>query len=169
MIETPLMLAVGAEVHLIRGELRAQGEVVWFSGKRCGLKFVSEISVSDWLAPPSNVAQQRVDQVVALVKAGHAPGVGGLPSPDPASRRSQDQLVEDLGAVRRLMQDLEDDLASSPDTLGRHGRKLQNLDIAMQMLSAIAKELKPEAGNQHPSMAKLEDLRVVCEQALKSE
>ena len=37
----------------------------------------------------------------------------------------------------RLIEDLEEDLSSSADTLARHGVKLQNLDIAMQMVRAI--------------------------------
>ena len=63
------------------------------------------------------------------------------------------------------MQDLEDDLASSDETLGRHGTKLQNLDIAMQMVRAVSGELTSGDGRQPLDIARLKDLRVTCSQA----
>ncbi len=57
-------------------------------------------------------------------------------------------------------------MAASDETLERHGMKLQNLDIAMQMLRAVAGELTPDDGNGPVRIAKLEDLRVACAQAL---
>lgn len=163
MIETTIAPAAGSKVDLMRGALIAQGTIVWTSATRCGVRFTSEVSVKDWLAAPSKVQQQRVDEIVALVKAG-GPDLRASEGRtyDP---RSHEQLVGDLGAVEALMQSLEDDLTSSVETLQRHGLTLQNLDIAMQMLRAVAGELMPE--NKGPmSIAKLEDLRVACAQAL---
>lgn len=101
--------------------------------------------------------------MVALVKAGGVPEVPSLAVHQP---RSHEQLADDLGAVIRLMQDLEDDLTSSDETLARHGLKLQNLDIAMQMLRAASAELVPGSSGEQVSLAKLEDLRVACAKAL---
>jgi hypothetical protein len=167
MIATPLQPPVGTQVLLTRGPLKVQGEVVWCSGERCGLKLASAVSVSEWMALPGNIAQQRVDEIVAWVKSGGAPPAEPFQQDNRATGRSPDQLVDDLGAIFRLMQDLEDDLLSSPDTLLRHETKLQNLDIAMQMLSALAREVKPESADPTRSMARLEDLRAVCNQALR--
>jgi hypothetical protein len=162
MIETPLSPTEGTSVDLMRGRLVARGTVIWSSGKRCGLRFSSEVLVKEWLAAPTAVHQQRVDEMVALVKAG---GVPDAPSLAVHQARSNEQLVDDLRAVIRLMQDLEDDLASTDETLARHGVKLQSLDIAMQMLRAVSAELTPGSGEQ-VSLAKLEDLRVTCAKAL---
>lgn len=145
-----------------------QAAVVWASQKHCGLRFTSEVSVQAWLAAPTNVEQARVDHIVALVKAGVM-----LPSADPSANgayepRSGELLIDDLAAVLRLMQNLEDDLASSDETLARHGLKLQYLDIAMQMLRAIASELGSNGGRAQSNEAKLHDLRVTCRQALGS-
>jgi hypothetical protein len=166
MIESPLAPSVGTTADLIRGALIARGTVIWSMANRFGLRFASEVSVKDWLAAPSKVQQQRVDEIVALVKAGSSDPGRNDSQVDEA--RSQSQLVDDLGAVVRLMQDLEDDLASNDETLARHAGKLQNLDIAMQMLRAVAVELTPGAGDERKSIARLKDLRVSCDQALSA-
>jgi hypothetical protein len=57
-------------------------------------------------------------------------------------------------------------LASSDQTVARHGLKLQNLDIAMQMVRAIAKELDSDLSGHPVSLAKLADLRIACAKAL---
>jgi len=168
MIESPLIPPPGTDVLLIRGALAAQGTIMWSSNDRCGVQFASALSVKEWLAPPARTGQQRVDELVALAKAGMLPASGVATGDSDQSRRprSQEQLVEDLGAVARLLQDLEDDLASSDETLARHGIKLQNLDIAMQMVRAIAQELRSADKGPPASLARLEDLRVACAQAL---
>jgi len=148
--------------------LLAKATIIWSSNNGCGLRFSSDVSVKDWLAAPTKAEQQRVDEIVALVKAGAiVPGVVDSNAPDASNGpRSEGQLIDDLGAVVSLMQDLEDDLASSTETLARHGLKLQNLDIAMQMIRAIAQELSSAHGGQPTNFPSLEDLRIVCAQAL---
>lgn len=168
LVESGLTAPPGSRVQLIRGMLQAHGTVMWASNNRCGLRFSSEILVKDWLAAPAKAEQQRVDEIVSLIKAGAIlPKVadsGGLNASH--ARRSEEQLADDLEAVVSLMQDLEDDLASSPETLARHGMKLQNLDIAMQMVRAIAQQMTCSGSGQSPSVASLDDLRIVCAQAL---
>lgn len=166
MIDSPLRPPPGTKVQLLRGSMRAQGTVIWSSNNRCGLRFSSNLAVAEWLAAPPKAEQHRVDDIVALVKAGALPFAPtdyepGTRLSDEAPK-SHEQLAEYLGDVVSLMQDLEDDLASSEDTLGRHAEKLQNLDIAMQMVRAVAQEITGEAA----TMAKLEDLKVVCSEAL---
>lgn len=166
MIDTPLSPPPGTKVELLRGSLRAQGTVMWTSNNRCGLRFSSDLAVAEWLASPPKAEQHRVDDIVALVKAGalpfdptdHEPGT----PPSDEAPKTHEQLAEYLGDVVRLLEDLEDDLASSEETLGRHADKLQNLDIAMQMVRAITQEITGEAA----TLAKLEDLKVVCAEAL---
>lgn len=167
MVETPLIPIRGTSVDLMRGPLVARGTVIWSLVNRCGLRFPSEVSVKDWLAAPTAVHQKRVDEMVALVKAGGVSEPDSLPADHGYARegRSQEQLADDVGAAIRLMHDLEDDLASSDETLVRHATKLQNLDIAMQILRAISAELMPNR-NDPVSLARLEDLRVACAKAL---
>lgn len=167
MVDTPLAPTRGTSVDLTRGPLIPRGTVIWSSSNRVGLRFSSEVSVKEWMAAPGAVHQQQIDEIVALVKA------GGLPQGDPAfaargasrEARTHEQLADDLAATLRLLSDLEDDLASCDETLVRHGMKLQNLDIAMQMLRAVAAELMP-GSNGRISLARLGDLRVTCAKAL---
>lgn len=168
MLETPLKLIPGTQVHLIRGNLLTKARVIWSSKNSCGLKFSSEVSVAEWLAAPTKPAQQRVDQIVALVKAGAiVPGVADLAANVPfEGPRTWPELLEDLQTIVRLMEDLEDDLANSNETLARHGLKLQNLDIATQMVRAVAREVAPTQSGAPAELARLKDLRTVAAQAL---
>ncbi len=178
MIDTALGPPPGTEVMLIRGSLMAQGTVVWSSEKRCGLHFSSALVVAEWLAAPQQGEQQRVDEVVAQVRAeaARAPVPAPTALPDPvvpaaapvlsAPPRADAQLVDDFRALRRLLQDLEDDLASDDDTVARHGMKLQNLDIAMQMIRALEREFSAAEQGRPAAGAGLDDLRAACRQAL---
>jgi len=76
MIETSVTPVTGSQVELIRGALIARGSVIWTSANKCGVRFSSEVSVKDWLAAPDKSQQQRVDDIVALVKAGGLIPVG---------------------------------------------------------------------------------------------
>ena len=146
MIESSLTPTVGSTVDLMRGALLAQGTVIWNSGNRCGVLFSSEIVAKDWLAAPTKVQQNRVDYIVALVRAGGADA--RLDFEATHTPRSHKQLVDDLGVVIVLLQDLEDYLATSDANSERHAMKLQNLDIGMQMLRAVGAELMPDGSSR---------------------
>lgn len=165
LIETPLAPSVGTEVQLIRGALVAIGTVMWSFENRCGLRFASDISIKQWLEAPSKAEQQRVDEIVSLVKAGAIPGAFSGRHKAGSKKAYESQLVDSLNAVVKLLSHLEVDLCSSPETLERHGRSLQNLDIALQVINAVMSELSGDQGRG----AYLDDLRLVCAQALRSE
>jgi len=170
LVQSPVVPPAGARVHLIRGSFSAEGRVVWADKNRCGLHMMTPVNVRDWLSPPTNSEQQRVDQIVALVKAGAVPipaGPLGRPDrPELPPSLTNDQLTHDLGLAPQLTEDLGDNLAEEPDTLMRHATKLQNLDIAMQMLAAICSELSADDGSNGARMARIEDLRTSCDKAL---
>ena len=172
MLDSPLELAPGTKVELIRGSLIAKGNVIWCSENRCGLRFGSKVTIKDWLTAPTKVEQERVNAIVSLVKAG---GIqSALPNLEQAGtllpRNTDAELVEGLSDIIKLMQALEDDLASSEQTLARHGPKLQNLDIAIQMTRVILHELDMhDSHRDRQNLATLEDLRIVCAQALRTD
>lgn len=163
MVDSPLSPPARADVQLIRGSLVANAKIIWSSKGRCGLRFTSEVSIDNWLASPSKAEQQRVDEIITLVKAGAIPlALSGPAAKLGAGFETGPQAAGELEPVIALLLDLEDDLARSVETLNRHAAKLQNLDIARQMLRAIADGL---AGTPHDGSA-LKDLRIVCAQAL---
>lgn len=170
MVESTLTTMPGTRIKLVRGRLVAEGTTVWTSRNRLGVNFDVEVSIKDWLAGPAKVEQNRVDDIVSLIKAGRVmvqiddaePGI------DSEARQSVEQSANDIKTVVNLIQDLEDDLASSAETLMRHEVKLQNLDIATQMLRAIAQQLSCGPRDQPFSSASLNNLRAACGQALGS-
>lgn len=163
MVESDLLPPPGTQVHLIRGPLCAAATIIWRTERQCGVHFTGEVSVKTWLAPPANVEQGRVDQMVADIRSGRLPTDAGPAAAIPVSR---EEIVEDLGTVYRLIDDLSDALADTPELVMAHATKLQNLDMAMQMLAALAQEVAADGG-QRGAGARLQDLRTACAQALR--
>ena len=165
MIEAPAAPPTGTTVDLLRGPLAARGTVVWSSDSGFGVRFSSLVTVKDWLAaPPTRAQQQQVDDLVALVKAGGADLLRD--NDDAVEHRSNELLADDLSSVVRLLQVLEEDLSHSPETLGRHATALQNLDMAMQIVRAVAGRLTSDTGVERSRTAKLGHRRTACKQTL---
>jgi hypothetical protein len=100
------------------------------------LAFREEITVGDWVLPLANVGQRRIDQVVTLIKSGQAgPEAIEPPSDLFPLRSAYPQLMADLGIVLELLHDLKDDLTASAVTVELHGKDLQRLGGAIEMLS----------------------------------
>jgi len=166
LVESGMVPGVGTEVQLARGGLMVGGHVAWTARDRCGLKFMASVDVDQWRARSRNLEQQRVDEVVRLVKA------GALPFPTPERRcEAADtadhtlMLSSDLHRVSALLGNLADLFANDRDLLKRHGPALQNLDIAIQMLGALdSVHGRGEAGDDG---SKLVPLRRSADQALR--
>lgn len=157
----------GALVQLIRGELIVHGLVAWSSEGRFGLKFSGGIDVKRWQAATSNSEQQRVDEVVRLVKAGAVPlRVGSLSESSLETAAACPELACDLKRVAQLLDELGEELAGNPDTVERHGLALQSLDISVQLLTAI-EALISENPAPADAPVKLEGLRRSADQALR--
>lgn len=167
LVEGPTMPRPGEQVRLVRGSLSVCARVAWSAEGRCGLHFSSLVCVRDWLAPPANGAQQRVDEAVGLLKLGALP----LPERPTASANApagdlQPLYGEDLRRASRLIELLGDDLAGDEQVVERHSAKLQSLDIVIQTLSAVADALT-EASEDREIARRLENLRASCTQALE--
>jgi hypothetical protein len=139
LLEGAIVVGVGALVQLVRGQLIVHGLIAWTEDGRCGLKFSGCVDVHQWRAVRTNSEQDRVDEVVRLVKAGAVP----LPVPPLSQRPLQEshdpgiELSLDLRRASDLLDDLGEVLASDLDIVTRHGAALQNLDIAMQVIAAV--------------------------------
>lgn len=170
MVEADSTPAIGAQVEVLRGKLCAKATIMWSADGRCGLRFASPVIVKDWLAPPAKAEQNRVDDIVAIIKSGKLPAASDrlFEAERQSAPRSNRELVEDLQAVAMLIQDLEEELVNSEETLARHGQKLQNLDIAAQMVRAICQALTSDDASSHAfASAKLRDLRLSSAHAFR--
>jgi predicted Zn-ribbon and HTH transcriptional regulator len=115
------------------------------------------------MANPAHQAQQRIDQLVAAVKAGAVP----LVQPAKPGAETADELADDLRRIARLLDKLGDALANDPATVATHGVELQNLDIAQQTLAALADAAQPDAPGGGAGRARLGELRTSCLEALR--
>ncbi|MEO7541516.1 MAG: PilZ domain-containing protein [Sphingomicrobium sp.] len=159
-IESPVIPAVGSPIMLSRGSLSVRGRVAWRNGQRCGIQFAATISVRAWMANPVNREQERIDSVVTAIKAGVEPPMTATT----AGAATAEGLPQDLARVTLLLEKLGDALTDDPAVIARHGVALQNLDIAMQILAALGETM--DAGRGGAGVARLEDLRKSCQQAL---
>lgn len=168
LLEGAVIPIPGSLVQLVRGGLIVHGLVAWSVAGRCGIKFSGSVDVQRWQAIPTNSEQQRVDEVVRLVKA------GAVPLPIPAlghhSERNDDnpsaEVSGDLQRISELLERLGTVLASDADVVARHGSELQNLDIAMQVLAAVDAVITGAADLEIDPL-KLAGLRRSADQALR--
>ena len=163
-IESTLCPEIGSEAILSRGPLTVHCHVTWRANRRCGLHFTSPVVVQEWMANPVNRQQQRVDHVVAAVKA------GAVPFEAPAELRAATpaQAAEDLEGVSRLLEILGDALAKDPAVVAKHAAQLQNLDIALQTLTALAGTMEADDPKFEASIARLAELRITCAEVLRA-
>jgi hypothetical protein len=167
-LECVMLPDVGALVQLIRGALIVHALVVWSAEGRCGLKFSGRADVAAWRTVPVNTEQQRVDEVIRLVKAGAVP----LPVP-PLGEFAQNherhdaglQVTDDLRRACALLDELATVLAGDRELVERHGSALQNLDIAMQVIAAVSAISAGETG-LNADASKVLALRRSADQAL---
>lgn len=169
LVEGPAIPEVGALVQLVRGGLIVHGLVAWAAAGKCGLKFSGKVDVAQWRANPGNSEQQRVDEVVRLVKAGAVPlPVPGLNRSGPVDecREERAELSRNLRLAAELLEALGAVLAGDSDIVCRHGPSLQKLDIAMQMIAAAEAAIAdPDSFEMDPT--KLTGLGRSADQALQ--
>lgn len=138
LIEGQQLVAEGAQVTLKRGRLSAAAEIVWFSGKRAGVRFSVPIELAEWLPTGSQLDQANLDQTIMEIRSG-----GGfrhehsdaLPPEDILSER----LVQELEGVARALDLVAEELIAEPLVLLRHSGALQDLSAAGQTLTQVAK------------------------------
>lgn len=153
----------GSLVQLVRGDLIVHGLIAWADDKRCGIKFSGTVDVQQWRAAPGNSEQQRVDDVVRLVKAGAVP----LPVPPLAGPEDiAGPVAADIRRALDLLDRLGEALAGDEEVITRHCTALQNLDIAMQVIAAVG---AIATGDSDPEIdaIKLAGLRRSADQALR--
>ncbi|RST30410.1 PilZ domain-containing protein [Sphingomonas ginkgonis] len=130
MIEGVEGLAVGSEINIQRGRLAAVGTVVWSAGRQTGVRFRYPERVDIWLKPIGSVQQHQVDEVIRQWRAGEGESVPFVHATPAVTQARVPEII-------RLLSELEDALTADVLVLAQHGDKLQNLDLALQLLRQL--------------------------------
>lgn len=164
LIEGPAFPPAGTIVTLRRQEVEISGEIVWVAVPRCGIRFQGSIGVSEWISgkrAPLNFAQARVDAVQAAIRSG-TPMPQGAATParlDALAAGLDDRLAKEISYVQHLLDELSTELIQNPVVVQQHDRKLQNFDIADQILGHLAKVLAAPDREAAIKAIGMEDLR----------
>lgn len=150
-VEGAALPAIGKTARISRGSLEMIGTIVWREGKTCGMRFDNPLPIEEWL--PTQIAhdQMIIDEMVEKARSGGPQLVADRPtstSKESVGDVLPQRLAEELAYVGRLLESLGDDLCAEPLLVVRHAAKLQNLDIAAQILGHVAKLLTAENAEQ---------------------
>ncbi|MEO6248672.1 MAG: hypothetical protein ABIO85_08865 [Sphingomicrobium sp.] len=137
LVEGTTLPPVGTEVRLVRGSLGSVGAAMWVSERRCGLSLEGPIAAEQWLAKPGNLGQAEIDAAVQRIKAGQVP----VPTTLAIALLGDSDLPASVRTLEAQLAAVSDALASSPETIARHGAELQSLDLLAQRLARLRRQV----------------------------
>jgi len=131
LIEGAVLPDQHAAATLRRGALEAKVRIVWKTGRKAGVSFLSAVHVADWMSKTTPSHQAKVDNLVRTIRSGQAGGlVDGLAGED-------DPPIEaELRDLRRELAILERALAGDEAVTMAHP-EIQMLDIALQRIDRM--------------------------------
>jgi PilZ domain-containing protein len=122
----------GSSIDLRRGSLTAVGEVAWQEDGQCGIRFDTDVIADDWVRGIENRGQERVDQLVSIVRNTPTTPISGLIPVENPRADSLELIGADLTkACERL--------ANVPKILAEHESNLLELDAIAQRLGHFSK------------------------------
>ena len=151
-IDGPRLPEVGTGLLLRRLGMSTFATVIWNHDGRCGLSLKRRIAVNDWIAGDREAAdnaregQSRVDQLLSAIRSGAAlPTETQTPAPHPADTKPIEQRVAaELARVKRMLDEVSEELTDDTDVLMRHERAIQSFDIAAMIVAELATVLAAE-------------------------
>ena len=161
MIESPGLPRDGSEIVIERTGMKVGATLRWASGPRAGVQFDRTIDLAAWSPSLALSARNQadVDSAMAAVRAGLAPAAPAERSkraPDDAQLRGR--ISEEMSGVARMLEAAGNALAGDPAVIARHMERLQELDMASQMLIELAALLAAENSTTALGSLKLSDL-----------
>lgn len=163
MIESPGLPKEGSAIVIERTGLKVGGILRWASGPRAGVRFDRTIDLAAW-SPSlalSGRNQADVDCAIAAARA----GLTAVSPPTTLNvRRPTDSVLlgrigEEVSCVARMLEAAGDALAGEPAVMARHLERLQEFDMASQMLLELAALLSAKDPTAALGGIKLSDLR----------
>jgi len=102
----------GSMVQLKRGSLSTIGEIAWRTEAQCGIRFAVPVDVPSWVRRVGQPGQERVDQLVHLVRGNTIPDPAQIPpelAEDCLEKISADltRICEYLGDVPAVVEQSE--------------------------------------------------------------
>ena len=150
-LDGPRLPEVGTGLMLRRLDRSTFATVIWNHDGRCGLRFKRGISVSDWIgggeaADNARRGQSRVDQLLLAIRSGAPlPAETEAPAPQLADAQPIEQRVAaELARVKRMLDEVAEELTDDIDVLTRHDRAMQRFDIAAMTVAELATVLAAE-------------------------
>lgn len=163
LLESSAEVARDSLVQLVRGSLIVHGLVAWVADGKLGLKFSGSIDVLHWRKTISNSEQERIDDIVRLVKAGAVPLPINVAPREPSTEAESPS--RDLKRAVKLLDLLGDRLAKDAIVVASYPAELQNLDIAVQVIEAVGALLETQT-DLGVDANKFSSLRKSADQAL---
>jgi hypothetical protein len=138
MAESRCPPEAGAEVSLVRGCLASKGRVIWSNERRFAIRFELPIGVEDWVAAPKNSSQQVSDDLFAQRASSAVFGASPTISPRATSGVTLRSTIEGgIPEAIALLLSMGEELSEDMTVVAQHGRLLQNLDRAVQILREV--------------------------------
>lgn len=169
MIDGAALPEIGSRVMLKRLELSIAATVVWYQEGRCGLKLVGTIDVDEWVAgvrrpvKHGSLGQLRVDTIQAAIRSGAPLPEAPPPSPPPAaavpSGPAEPLIAEELGQLKKTLDEIGDALTEDSAILVAHEQTLQKLDIAAAVIESLAHVMAAEDRRGAIAKIPMHDLR----------
>ena len=129
LIESALLPRPGSPVVLKRGSLEVGGRVAWSAVRQAGLAFGALVNVPDWITKRASAHQERIDEIVAQLKAQELPE-------DDAIGMATATPAEQLRLLRSDLVQLGNALAADVILVATHP-EIQLVDIALQRVDRI--------------------------------
>ena len=159
LLEAKHIPGKGAEIEICRGDLAAAGTVAWVKPGRCGIRFHEPIDLVAWLPTRMlSAGQQRVDEIQIAIRAGTNPPPSEPDSVQRLQRAIAARVAEELAYVSRMLESLGEELATDL-MAARHAAKLQDLDIATQILGHLGNVLTAQDAAGAIKQIGMEELR----------
>ncbi len=157
---------VGGYLALRRLEIEIGATVVWRTEARCGVKFDGRTTVAEWVSGTRSRTshdhdQARVDGIQAAIRAGLS-----TPSSDASGAMQgsiddglDQRIAEELSYVKRLLENVGDELSDAPIIMQRYSRSLQSFDLACQILGHLSTVLTAQNRGSAVNAVGMQDLR----------
>lgn len=135
LIEGAVLPDVGDRVRLRRGQLQAAGAIAWRTDRKAGVRLEASVHVPDWMSRQVNAGQERVDELVSIVR-NHGPKAAAV-----AGGPVQLSVEGELHQLRLELGELEAALLKDVVVIATHP-EIQTLDISVQRIDRVLKALR---------------------------